>query len=128
MSEKLIRNIRAKLNGNDKIVLLTSEEYFYVLAQLIVYSFEKMGGADKFRKEFSYLTCPNIPCGAVRLNQRGIHFLRNANDRLFTLEGDAKVCFNSIMEWDGASKLSSSDRKYCEEAFYDGVYEKNLFL
>ena len=122
------KNLREKINGRENVQFDNSEEYYYALGQIVVYIFEKLGGADIYRREFSYLTCPTIPYDALRISRRVVHFLENL-PRLINIEDkDAGRAIGMIFAWNSEGKNENINFKRCEEAFYDGVYEENVLL
>jgi hypothetical protein len=128
MSEKLKETVEQRILINKDEDFKLPEEYFYALAQIIVYVFERLGGADNHRKEFSYLTCPNVPCDAIRLNNRATHFLENVPKILEINDDNVNRTFRMIFSWNKNGRNSNINLRMCEEAFYDGIYEENIFL
>lgn len=128
MSERLKQSVRQRIFENIYEDFKNPEEYFYTLGQIIVYVFEKLGGADNYRKEFCYLTCPNVPCNALRLNNRAVHFLSNVPKILDINDEYVGKAFKMIFSWNNDGRNDKINLKMCEEAFYDGIYEDNIFL
>jgi hypothetical protein len=128
MSEKLKRIVRQRIEDNLYSEFNNPEEYFYCLGQILVYVFEKLGGADNYRKEFCYLTCPNVPCDALRLNRRAIHFLENLPKLMVINDDSVNKALRMIFSWHYTGRNENVNLKISEVAFYDGIYEENILL
>lgn len=111
-----------------RLTTLTSDEdYYFALGQLLVHVFILMGGRDRYRKEFAYLTNPSLSYPVQKLNQRIVHFLRRARGRV-ELSREAERVLDAVLSWQpGHQGDLLRHIESLDEAFYSGIHSDSLF-
>lgn len=108
------------------VLLPTSDEsYYFALGQLLVHVFTLMGGVDRYRKEFNYLTNPSLDYPVQKLNQRIVRFLRLARER-YQLGPDAERLLDTVLSWQPEHQNEVRHIASWDDAFYTGLHEDNL--
>jgi len=100
----------------------SNEQYYFLLAKALVAAFDFLGGADKYRPEFNYLTNPVVRKGMQVLNKRVLRFLANIYPSVIGPNQDLAEVYKQIVNWNEANANSYLDEPSCEDAFYKGLH------
>lgn len=126
MYDEILKGLIEKIDNKGQIEANTSVEYFYLLGQVLSAVFIKIGGFDKYREEFNYLTNPYIPRSIMDIRKRVLNFLRNIKSRLNIDNDKIKELYEILFEF----KINSnpSNLRELEDAFYEGLYAENFII
>lgn len=127
MDEKLLQQVLHERISAGLFTTLSGEEYFFLLAQVLVAILARLGGVDKYRREFNYLTNPSVRKTAGELGLRVLHFLAGIRDRLILDNQLGQACEELLKPEYCYAKQEGNLRQW-EEAFYEGLYSDNLFV
>ncbi len=99
----------------------SDESYYFALGQLLVHVFNLMGGVDRYRKEFNYLTNPSLAYPVQKLNSRIVHFLRRARER-YELGPDAEQLLDAVLSYQPGHQDEPRHIESLDDAFYSGIH------
>lgn len=117
-----------KLETEEVIEFYSEAEYFFVLAQFIIYVFEALGGVDKYKKEINYLTNSYIPKSIREIGERNINFLKKLSTKLSMKGIDGSKIYKALLENKDRYINNSLNEQLCSDAFFRGLYNSNLFI
>lgn len=124
----LIKNkLYQKYSSEHIFIFSDAEEYFFILGQFLVYSFSCLGGIHKYRREFNYLTDPQLPKDVQQLGIRIIRFITKLPKDI--INSNQYICNISQALVDNSNYYchSNIDIACCTDAFFEGVHSKNIF-
>lgn len=124
LAEKLSNIIK----DNDIQSFEDEYEYYFALGQILSALFIKIGGFDKYRKEFNYLTNPYLPQEICALGARVVRFLGKFDKKLEYREASFDKVYNLLLDKSHLYLHHRTGKSACEEAFYEGLYSDNAFL
>ncbi|MFZ5968494.1 MAG: hypothetical protein ACOYVK_15175 [Bacillota bacterium] len=128
MNSTVIRHkFKTKLMTSSDISFDSAEEFYYILGQFLVYVFQLLGGADKYKKEFNFLTNPYLPLGIQDICTRIIAFLKRLpHDVLYQNSGTIEV-YEAFIFHEISYTKNPINQNTCTQAFYQGIHEENVF-
>lgn len=106
-------------------VITSDEDYYFALGQILVHVFTVMGGVDRYRKEFNYLTNPSLAYPVQKLNSRIVHFLGRARDR-YQLGTDAEQLLDAVLSYQPGHQDESRHIESLDDAFYSGIHADTI--
>jgi hypothetical protein len=127
-SEELTLKIRSIVASNGKENFKGAEEYYFALGQILCAVFIEMGGFDKYRKEFNYLTNPYIPSSIQKLCFRILSFLGKYEKFINIHNNGFKVIKELLFSQKQTFTCEAINKVTCESAFYSGLYSDNIFI
>ncbi len=107
-------------------IITSDESYYFALGQLLVHVFTVMGGIDRYRKEFNYLTNPSLAYPVQKLNSRIVHFLKCARER-YELGLGAERFIDAVLAWQPGQLDEPRHIESLDDAFYSGLHAENVF-
>lgn len=127
-SEELKQKLIKTINASQKSGFDCEEEYYFALAQVLVYIFVKLGGIDKYMREFNYLTNPYIPANIQDISKRTLRFIKNIS-KMVDIEDESFVkAYKLLFSMQSGFVAKNINEKECENAFYSGLHTENVFL
>ncbi|HMM19116.1 MAG TPA: hypothetical protein PKA10_00160 [Selenomonadales bacterium] len=127
MDGKQLREaLRERLATAGRFAILSGEEYFFLLGQVLVAVLARLGGVDKYRREFSYLTNPSVRKTVGELGLRSLRFLEGVRGRARIDERLARA-YDEVLSPDYQYSRQDGAPPQWEEAFYEGLYSENMF-
>lgn len=122
----IVDNLIEGIKNKENVSISSGEEYFYLLGQILSAVFIKIGGFDKFRSEFNYLTNPYIPRSIMDIRKRVLNFIGNIKKYLAIDNEVFEELFKILLEFNIIWTPSSF--KDFEDAFYGGLYADNKII
>lgn len=126
--ENFSKKLLSILKNDDIRSFNDEKEYYFSLGQILSAVFTKIGGYDKYRKEFNYLTNPYLPISINDLGIRIIKFLEKAPKLFKSKDMTFDKIYNLLLQEQALYLDEKINNVVCEEAFYEGLYSKNVFL
>lgn len=122
----LQETLRERLSADTEFTILSGEEYFFLLGQVLVAVLAKLGGVDKYRREFNYLTNPSVRKTVGDLGLRCLRFLTGVRERI-QINGLLAQAYDEVLSSQHDYPRRGGNLSQWEEAFYEGLYRDNLF-
>lgn len=114
------------INNKEKDSFERQEDYYFALGQFLIWTFTKLGGTDKYRREFTYLTNPTLNADIQVKARRVLSFLHHVPKLIDMDNGPVMKIYSMLLSGKNRHVESCTDRAKCEDAFYDGLYDDNI--
>jgi hypothetical protein len=126
-SIQLRKELERIIKGPSYDGAISEELYYFMLAQVLVYVFEELGGCNRYRNQFNYLINPYIPRDIQNICKRVLHFLDNAFVKLKIESQNFERGYHLLCKYRERHIKGRINRKACEDAFYSGLHSDNVF-
>lgn len=114
--------------NNADIEFENEEQYYFTLAQTLTAVFIILGGVDKYRNEYNYLTNPYTPMAIYELAKRILKFsLRFRNNYSISNPQLIRVIDALLISSDKFVNNTKINDKKAEVAFYIGLHRECFF-
>lgn len=117
-----------QLSESQAICINSSEQFFFILGQFIIYLFYCLGGVDQYKNEINYLTNPYLPKSIFELGQRNIKFISHFPKLLKSPSKPINKVYNALMDSYSVYNNPTINESSCSSAFYEGLYGNNLLI
>lgn len=126
--QRLRQQVTRKMAAPGDMALISADEYYYLLAQVLNAVFRELGGPDVRRTEYNYLTNPSVRKGMAYQGRRIGHFLAAIRPKLAIADPQLVAAYAAVLA--AAARYTEDDlnEAQCEDAFYAGLHDDNLFM
>ncbi|MBB6216018.1 hypothetical protein HNQ80_002109 [Anaerosolibacter carboniphilus] len=101
------------------------EVYYFALGRVLKWVFAEIGGIDRHRNEFNYLTNPYMPADIRTLSIRIVTFLKKSKLHSKIQNRELISMIHLILSREKILDQVNASLRLCENAFYAGLYWKD---
>lgn len=123
----IIQDLMYRINKHEEIYFIDEEEYYFFLGQALVAIFVKLGGLNKYRNEFNYLTNPYLPIPINVMAKRILRFLHKSTTKLPISNTTLESIIAALFLLEDQFVNENIDASKAEIGFYKGLHRDSLF-